>query len=249
MRRPICLKSEPILEALCELRFSQSFPGASALLPGQLASTFATTYPKFESLATAQLPQSVRELDLNLKYAHLCRLSGPAGTINIADNAVSLSVPGAPVGVAYPGWVAFKARILELFSSVLNSTAVGVPERISIKYINILGAGELRALEELTTARVSLGGQEVTTGPLQLRTEFRLEHHAIVVQISNPAQINVVSGEQLQGLVLEVDTVRVAPVVVSELESMLEEAHSAAKDVFFKLISPQILGTYEPIYD
>ena len=247
-----CFQNEPILEAVCELRFVPRSETSGNLLPGMLQAHFGERFPTYQVTAVASIPLALRQQDANLKHAPTSRLMGQEGAINLGDNVVSLSLAGAATGVnKYPGWAQFKALASSLFTVVLNTGLVERAERVSIKYVNLLKSDATTSISALTNVSISFGEEQIGTQPLHLRTEFSSVGHATVVQIAHPADVTTSSGEKLKGMILEVDAVRTAPISlgVTTLDEYLEAAHTEASKVFFRLLSANMTEQYEPIYE
>jgi uncharacterized protein (TIGR04255 family) len=98
---------------------------------------------------------------------------------------------------------------------------------------------------------LKLGGHEITTRPLNLRTEIREESVIHIVQIVSPAEA-AVPGEskRLAGVLLDIDTIHPMKENESwgEVEVSLDHAHSAAKRIFFSLLTNETVEKLEPEY-
>lgn len=247
-----CFRREPILEVVCELRFVPTTPGAGNLLPGLLQASFGQRFPRYEVLPASNFPLAMRQMDENLKYAPTSRLSGEEGHINVGENVISLSISGAASGVRdYPGWEVVLELAETAFQAVLKTGFVQGCERVSLKYINLLGAGSHSSVSELTNVTLKLDDELVATRPLQLRTEMAGDGHVAIVQIANPADVKLIDGTRRKGLVLEVDAVRIEPMPEADtrLREYLNAAHTEAARVFFKLLSPAAIAMHEPVYE
>ena len=74
-RLPIRLGAEPLLEAVCEMRFASSFP-ASNILPGLLLQGLQAegNQISMQRLPASNLPKEMREIDPALRDAPLIGL-------------------------------------------------------------------------------------------------------------------------------------------------------------------------------
>lgn len=243
---PARLGRDPIVEALCEIRFEGGV-SASSLLPGLLQPKFGEDFPKFEKLPAASLPEQVRELDPNLQYAPLYRLSGAKGMVSIGERSLSVAVTRGD----YPGWKIFKPLVVAIFSAAIRTGHLGAIQRLSVKFVNVFAAPESRDLSSVTRVAVNLGDWQVCKESIHLRTEIRHGEHVTVVQIANPAQVSQLGGPPFSGLVLDIDTVLVAPgpSASENLGALLDAAHDEEKRVFFGLLSPDTLKECEPHYE
>lgn len=244
---PKRLNKDPILEAVCEIRFSGSGGAAPALLPGLLTSKFGSVVPKFEALPANSIPEPIRRSETNLRYAPLVRLLGDDFAINIGENVISVST--APR--KYPGWAALQPFALSVFDAATQAGILGTIERLSVKYVNLLPAtkGD-RAVSEATKLIVSFGDHSLLSEPLQLRGEIRSGNFVTVVQVISAATVEVSQSEPLSGVVLDVDTICMAGSIdADQIAVVMNEAHQEEKRVFFSLITDAALNAMDPQYD
>jgi len=240
---PKRLRKDPILEALCEIRFSGN--GAlGSLLPGLLLPKLRELFPNFEKLPASSIPEQIRSTDPNLQYVHLYRLAGPSGMVLIGDRVLSVAVGGS-----YPGWGNFRPLAMTVFGAALETGLLGGLDRLSVKYVNVLQTNEPQPISKLAQTVVVLGEAKIQDEPLQLRVEFKANDHVTVVQLANPATIDRPGLPSVKGCVIDIDTIRMLSSNVSnDLGPLLDAAHDEEKRIFYTLLSEQSLQHCEPEY-
>lgn len=243
---PKRLNKDPILEAVCEMRFAGNGGGAPALLPGILTSKFGKVVPKFDALPVSSIPEPIRRSDANLKYAPLVRLSGDEFAISVGENVISVS--SAPR--KYPGWTALQPFALSVFEAAIQADILGSIERISVKYVNLLPSAKgAKEVADLTKLVVKFGDHSLLNEPLQLRAEIRSGNLVTVVQVISSAHVEVSPSENLSGVVLDVDTIWMSGKIdADQIGKVLDEAHQEEKRIFFSVITDTALNAMEPQY-
>lgn len=245
---PMRLAKDPILEAVCELRFATRDTPASAILPGVMSSHFSSEVPRFEALPISSIPAVVRQADNNLLFSPLHRLVGDRYAISIGDRAISISTSARK----YSGWQEFRPFVLSVFEKAIGTGMLGAIERLSIKYVNLLqsidGANDIGSATNLV---VKLGDHSLLDEPLQVRGEIRNGNLVTVVQIVSRATVNILTEkEPLSGMIIDVDTIwQGVEIKQSQIAEVLNAAHDEEKRVFFSLLTEGALKSMEPQYD
>jgi uncharacterized protein (TIGR04255 family) len=241
---PKRLKKEPLIESLWEIRFSSKVGSLAELLPGLLYKQFVADFPKVESLPTANVPLALRQSDPNLRYLPTMRLEGEPYSIQIGEHVVSLSCRRP-----YTGWAQFGGKIRELAKALKETGLLNEPERFSMKYINVLPMSGTPTIAPLS-AGVSLGGRDIGGYALHLRSERTDNEFLNIVQIMSPTEVKLPSGEQFNGILIDVDTI--CPSESSgfwdNFDARLDEMHDLNKNIFFELLRPETIESLEPEY-
>jgi uncharacterized protein (TIGR04255 family) len=244
-RIPVRLKREPLLEAVWEIRFQSSNLSVGDLLPGFIYKALSGRYPDIVRLPVADLPAPIVEQDISFKYAPRFRLAGTNQAIQVGGYSLSLSCRRP-----YSGWKTFSADILDLISVLKETGLIDHLERFSLKYLDLI---ELDQPPNLNCLNIELkvGSHEISTLPLNLRTEIQEGPLVHVVHILSPAEASLQGdSKKLAGVLLDIDTIR----PIGERESWdvlgndLDEAHSASKAIFFSLLTEKTLLKLEPQY-
>lgn len=243
---PVRLKKEPLLEAIWEIRFSGAKSSAADLLPGMLFKALPGRYGNIVRLPVADIPALIVEHDRNLRYAPKIRLENGNQAIQIGEHVVSLSCRRP-----YSGWNQFSADIRDLAKAVQDTNLIETLERFSLKYIDLIELEQPLGLNCLNLA-LKLGEHEISTKPVQLRTEIKGNGLVHIVQIVSPSEVTLPGTEgRLKGVLLDIDTIK--PLVEQEswdsLDQRLDDVHAACKKMFFSLLTPETVDKLEPEYE
>lgn len=241
---PKKLRKEPLIEVLCELRFKSDKDAISDLLPGLIFQKLGERFPKVEKLPASNFPSVVLKNDPNLRYIPTIKLTGEPYSIMIGEHVFSLSCTRP-----YVGWDNFSSMIIELLAILKQTSLITHPERISLKYIDILLATDGLSLDALNF-ELQVGGKRISTAPVQLRTELTAEEFTNIIQIGSPAQVALNAGQLLDGILIDIDTIsRTMP---SDFwlnpRDFLDRAHTISKSKFFDLLKPETIKRLDPEY-
>src|SRR6266849_8050173 len=149
MKLPKKLGREPLIEAIFEMRFKTPSP-ASNFLPGYLF-TKLVGQKTIERLPAAELPEQMRSVDQNLRYAPLIRIRWGSYLVLIGDRNVGLAC-----GVPYLGWHDFKPNILMLVRSLSQAEIIDSVERFSLRYTDIIPS-DLGRADSLLEFKLRIG--------------------------------------------------------------------------------------------
>lgn len=241
---PKRLKIEPLIEVIWELRFSSKINSLAEILPGIIYTEFKEQYNNIIKLPHAELPSSVLQRDPNLKYIPIVRLDSSQYTIQIGEHVISLSCRRP-----YSGWLEFGKQIKAL-AIKLQDTHLLEPERFSLKYIYIIKTTEIQDLSVLD-GKFILAGRDLNNSPFHLRIEFQEDSYIHVVQIASPTEAKLPSGEQFNGVLLDIDTIysnHSHENYWPEFQNKLDKVHDAGKRLFFELLNDNTINLLEPEY-
>ena len=243
---PVRLKKEPLLEAVWEVRFSGTKPSVADLLPGLLFKALPEKYNNTVRLPAADIPAPIVERDPNLRYVPKIRLENGNQSIQVGEHVVSLSCRRP-----YSGWDTFSHDICGLAEAIQGTGLISELERFSLKYIDLLEIGWPPGLDCLNLD-LRLAEHEISTRPVQLRTEIKERDLIHIVQIVSPAEAVLPGDEKrIKGVLLEIDTIKSlgGKEPWKDLDSRLDEVHSSCKKMFFSLMKPETISKLEPEYE
>ncbi len=244
-RLPVRLGKEPLIEAVWEIRFSQTRTPVCDLLPGFLFKSFPDAYRNVVRLPAADVPPPIANADPGLRYAPRIRLENGMQAVQIGDFAVSLSCRRP-----YPGWAQFSDSVRRLAMTVRESGLVDELDRFSLKYIDLIELSPAAGLACLNL-ELRLGGTELIQRPVHLRTEIQEPALFHIVQVVSPAEVLLPGGtERRRGVVVDIDTIKVlsGDRTWDDLDRCLDEVHLACKRMFFRLLAADALQRLEPEY-
>lgn len=241
---PTKLKTEPLIDAVVEMRFSSNV-ALSSILPGLLYSQLPGE-KILEQLPAMSIPKEFREIDPSLKFAALTRINWGDYFIMIGDSVFSVASK-----IPYNGWLDFKAAILTAFSIVCRSEFIKSVERYSMKYVDMISPS---AEDPILNFNLSLmvGGIDRFKNFMS-RVEIIEPGILHCIQITSLANLISQSGSALSGSVIDVDSIvtingEAGEVFFDQLDSRLESLHSSNKRMFFSCISDSALTKLEPEY-
>jgi uncharacterized protein (TIGR04255 family) len=249
---PIKLKKEPLVDALFEVRFVPTNVAVSSILPGLLLSGLRPSWQEplqIERLQAADFPIQLRNTDPFLKYQPLLKLSGERFTLLVGDWSLTVGCK-----LPYAGWGQFKPKIIEVMEVLKNSKLVKELERYSIKYVDIIEAAPLSEQIRRANMEIRIGSHKLVAEPFGVRIEIKQDDFTNLLQIAGQAQVTLVGGKVLSGLLIDVDTVVAHRTTnfeqfTHELSDRLERIHTENKTRVFECLTPETIESLEPVYD
>lgn len=248
-RLPIRLGAEPLLEAVCEMRFASSFP-ASNILPGLLLQGLQAeeNQMSMQRLPASNLPKEMREIDPALRDAPLIGLKWGGRNILIGDSLISVSC-----GKNYPGWKAFRADIEKVFRIAAGSQIIQSITRFSLKYVDLIPGGNLETAGGLDIS-VKLGELTLDRQNTVIRMEVVDPPYLHVVNAMTAADAVQEGAAPVRGSLIDVDTLHLSPQAsvqefMDRLVHNLDDAHARNKRMFFECLTQETLDRLEPSYD
>lgn len=248
-RLPIRLGAEPLLEAVCEMRFVSSFP-ASNILPGLLLQGLRAegSQISMQRLPASNLPKEMREIDPALRDAPLIGLKWGGRNILIGDSMISVSC-----GKNYPGWSAFRADIEKVFRIATGSQIIQSITRFSLKYVDLIPGGNLETAGGLDIS-VKLGELSLDRQNTVIRMEVVDPPFLHVVNAMTSADAVQDGSAPVRGSLIDVDTLHLSPQAsvqefMDRLVHNLDDAHARNKRMFFECLTQETLDRLEPSYD
>jgi uncharacterized protein (TIGR04255 family) len=241
---PERINPDAILEALVELRFDHT--ELPELVLGRLLD--AQLWAGYEQvrLPTADIPQPIREMDVNLRYQPLVELRKGDGTrvAKIGGHVMSYHVVGP-----YPGWSVFKDEIEIAVREAIAKLKSPQLSRIGFRYINILRPDE-HHVHGLVDTNVTLKvGNEVLTESVAVNYVRMIDpNHTITVRVATP---DLVAGNVRPGfsILCDIDiATKAADSITNDIDALtwIEQAHTLEKAEFFAILPERIakkLGT------
>ncbi|MBK0011092.1 TIGR04255 family protein [Stenotrophomonas sp. S41] len=229
---PRRLGAEPIVDAICEIRFEKSLLDIVGLLPGLLMEKLGTI-DEVNRLFPGQLPPMI-EIGELADQAHI-RLKAGEMYVSIGPRVLAVAMPDP-----YPGWTTFRAAALSVFELAKSKALIGDVSRVSVRYTDLIHAGAFHQLN----ASLALGGTEKFEA-VEIRTVRSIEGIRVVNSIASPA--STVDGRS--GLVVDTDTLmEMPPNFWSSAGEHLDQLHRISKEVFFDLITAETLASLHPEY-
>jgi len=241
---PSKLKHDTILEAIFELRFEPALPNEAV---------FGAVYPivmgmfrdwQYIPLPPSQLPDVIRNNDIQFKYQPIHRLQGKCLSVNIGPRVVSFSVTKP-----YIGWSEWKSIILNVLNKIYDGKVIRYVERTGLRYINFI---EQDVFPLINVTLEIIGCDVVTPIATAVRTEIKEEEYLKILQLTNNASIPE-NGQAKKGSLIDIDVVRNREIpdnaFKKNLEIILDKSHTVEKQLFFDILKTEFLNELGPIYD
>lgn len=240
---PTKLTNDPIVEAVFELRFIPALEAGAELLLGSLYAPMTGRFPTLTRLPAAVLTDALIKLEPHLKFQPRIRLSGDRFSLLLGDYSlvVAASCP-------YAGWNEYKAAISETLSLANQAGVVKSVERFSLKYINLLPAGTVRAQFGKTLFNSRLGGRDLLTNLTFTKTEFVEDGFTNIVELA-PQSSAEINGKKITGLLVNVDTIATkVDDFWNSFKAQIDKAHNVEKRIFFSILTPETIKEYGAVY-
>lgn len=245
---PIKLKSEPLIDAIFEFRFTGE-QSAAEIIPGLLFNKLVGDVV-VERMPVSEIPRSMREQDPNLRYAPLVKLDWGHYFISIGDGMISVGSR-----LPYKGWEeSFKPAIFTVLKCLKSFEAVKKVTRYSVKYVNIIEADSLEEQHKKIKLKISLGNDELKREQFSLKVERHNEPMIHIISVLAGATASIAGFKEKKGVVIDIDSV----VKTKEkpfntwLEGLVDEielVRNANKKAFFECITDEALKEMGPSYE
>ncbi|UFU10070.1 TIGR04255 family protein [Ideonella dechloratans] len=245
---PLKLKKEPLVEAACQLRVSSSV-ALNTFFPGLLLAKHQADVSDIQQLPTAMIPEQMRATQPEMSFVALVQLKFKGVLVLIGERSVTIS-NAAP----YLGWSGFKPLIEEVFHDLLSSKLVPWVERYSIKYTNVLKAGEaLNHLEALDWS-LKIGDLTLNKNATFLRTETLTDGLTTIVSIGGGVTVQAAGQAPVQGSLIDIDTVCASnpqntDMFLASMSSELDRIRGVNKAAFFECLTNEAINALDPVYE
>lgn len=229
---PRRLGAEPIVDAICEIRFEKSLLDIVGLLPGLLMEKIGTI-DEINRLLPSHLPPMI-EIGELADQAHV-RLKSGDMYVSIGPRVLAVAMPNP-----YPGWTTFRSAALGVFELAMRRGLVGGVSRVSVRYTDLIDAGAFHQLN----ASLMLGGTD-NFEAVEIKAVRSIEGARVVSSIASPAS----TTDGRSGLVVDTDTMMESPADFWEnAGEHLDQLHRISKEVFFDLMKADTLASLHPEY-
>ncbi len=241
---PVRLKTPTIVDAIVELRFEPAGSNVQELLPGLLYGALKEKLvPGVAALPFAQIPDSVRDADDQLKYQPTHCLTSTTGRLTIGRRVVGVARTGR-----YPGWATFQPEVASVHRILRDTGLAKRLERLSYRCINLIAADEGRQLKRLRLS-VAVADKAASEFGFQLRTELHDDHAAVVTQVSTNASVSGPNVAPISGILVDIDAIsKDTALSWDTLEDALELIHQRQKQAFFELLTVETINSLGPEY-
>lgn len=243
VKLPLKLKNDTIIEALFELRFVPALPREAVF--GAIYPIVMKLFNGWEHmlLPPSQLPDVVRNNDVQLKYQPLNRLYGKGLSISIGPQVISFSVTKP-----YIGWSKWKTIIIDVLNNIYDNKVVKSVERTGLRYLNFIG----RDVFPLINVNIEIIDGNVKPASTTIRTEMTEEEYLKILQLTNNVSINE-NGQTKKGSLIDIDIGRNSGIsndtFKKDLEVILDKSHAIEKQLFFDILKADFINELGPVYE
>lgn len=224
----------PIIEAIIEIRFETEInPNA---IFGIVYNEFRKDFPKVENLPILQIPEQLRLVDINLRHKPHYKISNEYFSIQIGPDIISFS----PYPI-YSGWDNFSKQIFEVLERISTIQVIKKLTRIGIRYINFFS----EEIFSKINISVCVNTEKINYINTAVRTEIKKGNFSNTLQIANNINLPNKSGS-----VIDIDTFINISLEDFYLRSkeIINEGHLIEKELFFSLLSEDLLNSLNPKY-
>lgn len=241
---PVRLEQDPILEAIFELRFQGKVPSLSEILQGVLYPPFKGRFPTVTRTPMASFPPALIEGNPSLRYQPRLELKGEHIGLFLGDHSIIVNC-----AKPYVGWAALRPLILEVLELVKSADIIGDPERMSLKYVNLLEGDSIQVQFSKVRYSASLGRYNLTDCPTNTRTEIQQDDHVNIVELSAGAIVTTPAGVPLNGMLVSVDSIfNNPPDYWRNFRTHIEKTHGVEKSIFFEILTEQTINSLGPVW-
>ncbi|MDR1925452.1 MAG: TIGR04255 family protein [Planctomycetaceae bacterium] len=243
IKLPKKLKTDLILSAVFELRFSTKIPQEAVY--GMVYQAVIKKYPSVSPvrLPITQLPDVVRNFDPNLIFQPYNILNIDTKGIGIGSRVINFSIQKP-----YIGWDQWSSFIAEFIPEFVQLGIFDNIERTGLRFANFTEQN----LCSIAQMDVQIGSTKLGCQPMTLRTEIQEGDYIKVLHLVNNAVVEVRPLERLNGSVIDIEIIKKIDMPSAkfqeQFETILEESHQLEKRLFFEIIKDEFLTTLEPDY-
>jgi uncharacterized protein (TIGR04255 family) len=233
---PVRINPDAIVEALIEIRFDLgTFP---EIFLGQVLTSSSALRLRPVRLPGADLPQSAKDSDSNLRYQPAYQLEGERELVRVGSNV--LSIHRLP---PYCGWDEFLPRCIEILRACWEGCGQPMVSQCGLRYINALRSDlhGVRTIDDLNLD-VSVAGESIVDVTVSYLDDQDSNSKALV----RVASKSHVTGELPENSTFVVDVDVQSKTAermtdISALSKWLEAAHELEKRLFFNLLPNRIV--------
>ncbi len=230
----------PIIESVVEIRFDSAIP-AEAIF-GVVYNAFNDIFPnKPINLPILQLPEQIRNSDPNLQYKPHYRLSNDTFLFQIGPKSISLINKNE-----YVGWNILSPKTKECFQKIKAIQIIKTTKRFGLRYMNFF---EDLEIYEKINLDLLLNEKPLESDKIFIKTSLKSGDFTRDLKVSNNAKIER-NGNEKKGSIIDIDVYleENGNTIIDQFDSILENAHTKEKELFFSLLKEDFLKEFNPEY-
>lgn len=238
MKLPSRLDPCPIIEALVEIRFETNFPHDAVF--GLLYNSIKDKYSVVSKLPVADIPEQIRNSDMSLQFSphyklqsdkYICQVGPKVLTVNCLE--------------PYSGWDEYFEEIKYIISKFKMTGVPSKVTRLGVRYINFFMAN----IFEHINIKIVFEGARIGEGESILKFDFHSGEFISTLHVASGVR-RIKQHITLVGSIVDIDTHAEFPEMVfdEQLFSLIDSGHQIGKDLFFRLVTDELVGLYNPVY-
>lgn len=240
MKLPALISPCPLIEAVLDVRFETRIPSGAVF--GYVYQVLRDSFPVATELAGAAITTQLRALNAALTYQPQYRLENNDFAVLISPQSLSIGMRGQ-----YPGWPRLGPGFVDTMTRIAETDLILQATRFGLRYINFFPEHDVFPSLKLSVLR---DGQQMTGDSTFFRIALPERDCKLLLQIGKEM---VLPGPPRQvGSIIDIDAFVDQPQTRTSFEesinTFLETAHLAEKELFFDLLKPEFLKTLNPIY-
>jgi len=239
MALPTKLDPCPIYEALVEIRFqSNLFPDA---IFGSIYNSLKKDFPTAKKLPIAQIPDEIRKTNPDLRYKPHYQLLGKDEflIIQVGPDVLTINNPHQ-----YMGWSNFRPFINSVWQQVISTKVISTIDQLAVRYINFFHVN----IFENIKAKLILVNDELGKEETFLKSSIKNPPFFSNLHVTNKAIVTKQKSQTENGSVIDIETVCPGSEIKTpdSVPEQIEKARLIAKTLFFSLLDPDFLKTFNP---
>lgn len=229
----------PIVEAIAELRFVTTLPDDAVF--GVIYNKFHNEFDETEKLPVLQLPEAIRSQEPNLIYSPYYKLHKSDYIMQVGPKVFSLANVKE-----YLGWNTFSDKIKETFEKLSELGIVDRIERVGLRYINFFA--DINIYEK-SMLQIQLEDKNLFKNDNKLTIVMKTGDFASKLIMVNNAQVKLQIPDKIaKGSIIDIDVSLERKIKFKNINELIENAHKEEKKLFFSLLNPAFLKTFNPKY-
>lgn len=234
MNLPKKISPCPIIDALLEIRFIPNINQNAVF--GLIYNALQKDFPKVDNLPVLQIPESIRNIDPNLKFKPHYKIANEEFVVQIGPDVLSISsFPN------YTGWTKFSTIISDVLNRIESTEVIKSVSRVGIRYINFFDDNVFDKIN----LNVHINNSLIEYRSTVVKTEIVQNNYISTLQIANSVSI----AEKV-GSVIDIDTSLILMLddFFKNKEDIINKGHQFEKELFFSLLNDDFLKSLNPEY-
>lgn len=153
----------------------------------------------------------------------------------------------------YPGWAAFRGKIIQAVSLLIDSRLATSVERYSLKYVDVIEADPAGEQIKKINIDLRIGSHTVSNENFSIRVEMLEGDTATIIQLAASIQVLLDGKKSKEGILIDVDIIHNKPSTMdlfdlNNMEINLKYMHNESKKYFFECLTAETIELLGPIY-